>query len=128
MPLLRIDVVKGRSPQALRRLCDTLHSCVVDAFGVPARDRFQIVTQHAPEEMIIQDVGLGFARTENVVVIQITTTPRALADRKRLFALIVERLEGIGIAPDDVMINLVPVSEGDWSFGRGEAQFLTGAL
>ena len=129
MPLVRIDLIKGREVAELTRLCDTLHGCVVDALGVPDRDRFQIVTQHAPHELIIQDVGLGFAHSDRVVVIQITTTPRSLTARKALFALITERLaQDCQINPADIMINLVPVSESDWSFGNGVPQFLTGAL
>jgi hypothetical protein len=33
-----------------------------------------------------------------------------------------------GIAPSDVMINLVTTTDEDWSFGYGRAQFLTGEL
>ncbi|WP_407495892.1 tautomerase family protein [Pseudooceanicola sp. MF1-13] len=129
MPLVRIDLIRGRSKTEVTQLCDTLHACVVEAFGVPAHDRFQIVTQHETHEMIIQDVGLGFDRSDQVIVIQITTTPRSLSARKTLFALIAKRLQSdCGIRPEDVMINLVPVSESDWSFGMGQPQFLTGAL
>lgn len=129
MPLVRVDLIKTRSPEDVTKLLDVLHGCVIEAFGVPARDRFQIVTEHEPHQMVIQDVGLGFARSEHVIVVQITTTPRSLAQRKALYALMAERLEAeCGLSPDDLMINIVTVSESDWSFGRGQPQFLTGAL
>ncbi|WP_172331724.1 tautomerase family protein [Mangrovicoccus sp. HB161399] len=44
MPLLRIDMIKGRSTQEKRALADTLHAFVVEAFGVPLRDRFRNIT------------------------------------------------------------------------------------
>lgn len=129
MPLIRIDIIRGRSEAEIAKICDTVHDCIVKAFDVPVRDRFQIITQHDPHEMIIQDVGLGFERTKDIVVLQITTTPRALPARKALFALIAEDLDrNCGVSPMDVMINLVQVSESDWSFGNGQPQFLTGAL
>ncbi len=129
MPLLRIDMIKGRSAQERCALADTIHACVVEAFGVPLRDRFQIITEHEPEQMIIEDVGLGYPRTDKVVVVQITTTPRTLASRKAFFRLAADRLEAdCGLPQSDLMINMVTVSESDWSFGSGKAQFLSGEL
>lgn len=129
MPLSRIDVIEGRSPDQLRLLLDVLHRCVVEAFEVPERDRFQVVTQHRPGEMVLEDVGLGFERSDDMVLVQITTTPRTLKSRKAFYALAADRLQGIcGLDPRDLMINMVTASESDWSFGMGRAQFLTGEL
>lgn len=46
MPLLRFDVIKGRDEKSLQLLLDTAHQAMVEAFGVPERDRYQIVHQH----------------------------------------------------------------------------------
>jgi hypothetical protein len=35
---------------------------------------------------------------------------------------------GCGIEPDDVMVSIVQNTDADWSFGHGEAQFVTGRL
>lgn len=129
MPLVRIDLIKGRDNAALRSLLDVLHSCVLEAFGVPERDRFQIVTEHSPQHMIIQDVGLGFDRSRDMVVVQITTTPRSLTARKTFYRIAAARLQkSCNLSPDDLMVNFVTVSESDWSFGQGRPQFLTGEL
>lgn len=129
MPLLRIDMVEGRPDAEIAVLLDVLHGCVLEAFGVPERDRFQIVTEHKPGRMVLQDVGLGMERTDRVIVIQMTTTPRPLSARKAFYRLVVERLEAAcGQRPEDVIINLVTASESDWSFGGGVPQFLTGQL
>lgn len=129
MPLVRIDLIQGRNPEELKRLSDTLHQVIVEAFNLPERDRFQIITEHRPDQMIIQDVGLGFERSEKIVFLQVTTTPRPLVARKAFYKLATERLEAIcGISPQDVVINLVTASESDWSFGDGNPQFLTGEL
>ncbi|WP_294606520.1 tautomerase family protein [uncultured Roseovarius sp.] len=90
-PLVRIDVIKGRGRKELRLIADVLHNCAVEAFSLSVRDRFQIITEHEPHLMIIQDVGLGFDRSNDVVV-QITSTPRSLAARKKFYALAAERL------------------------------------
>jgi hypothetical protein len=42
---------------------------------------------------------------------------------------VVQELEkSCGIAPSDVMMNMVTCTDEDWSFGLGRAQFLTGEL
>lgn len=55
MPLLRIDVIEGRSEAELQELLDAIHSAMLAAFKVPERDRYQIVHQHPAGEMKIED-------------------------------------------------------------------------
>ena len=64
MPLLRVDVIEGRSQAEVRELLDAIHCAMLAAFKVPERDRYQIVHEHPAAEMIIQDTGLGIPRTE----------------------------------------------------------------
>jgi phenylpyruvate tautomerase PptA (4-oxalocrotonate tautomerase family) len=129
MPLIRFDVIEGRDEESLRELMDAVHLAVVKAFEVPERDRFQIVTQHSANELIIQDTGLGFERSRDVVVISVTSTERTAKQKKEFYRLVVQELgERCGIQPNDIMINIVSNGAADWSFGFGEAQFLTGKL
>ncbi|MBX8569852.1 tautomerase family protein [Pseudomonas cichorii] len=129
MPLLKIDVVKGRSEEALVTLLDTLHDAMVEAFQVPPRDRYQILNEHEPSRLVIQDTGLGFTRTHNVVVITAVSRPRSAQMKQKFYELVVQGLElNCGISPQDVMISIVINSDEDWSFGLGRAQFLTAEL
>ena len=66
---------------------------MVDAFGVPERDRYQIVHQHRPEEMIIEDTGLGYPRTKDLVVISVVSKQRTKEQKEQLYAQIAERIE-----------------------------------
>src|SRR5258708_21330075 len=68
MPLLKFDLMEGRDQQAIQKLLDASHRAVVKALGVPERDRYQIVYQHPAHEFVVQDTGLGFKRSDNVVV------------------------------------------------------------
>ncbi|MBG9792550.1 tautomerase [Paenibacillus dendritiformis] len=129
MPMLRFDVIEGRNEQELRQLLDAAHEAMVEAFDVPYNDRYQIVHQHPAHEMIIEDTGLGLKRTKNLVIISLVSKARTNAQKERLYALLTERLElACGISPDEVMISITENGPADWSFGRGEAQFLTGKL
>src|SRR5947209_17003148 len=63
MPLLYVDVIEGRTEEDVRTLLDALHEAVVEAFGVPPRDRYQIVRTHPSHEVVVWDTGLGINRS-----------------------------------------------------------------
>ncbi|WP_195695481.1 tautomerase family protein [Priestia megaterium] len=129
MPLLRFDVIEGRDEKELKTLLDAAHRAMLEAFGVPERDRYQIVHQHPAHEMIIEDTGLGFERSKDLVIISVTSKQRTEEQKQALYRLIVKELgESCGIQPNDIMVSIVENGNADWSFGMGEAQFLTGKL
>ena len=129
MPLLRIDLIEGRTDAELKALLDSLHAAMLAAFKVPEGDRYQIVHEHHPTHMIIEDTGLGISRTDKVVFIQVTTRPRGREANERFYRLVCEHLErDCGISPSDVVISLVENGDEHWSFGHGRGQFLTGEL
>jgi phenylpyruvate tautomerase PptA (4-oxalocrotonate tautomerase family) len=129
MPLVRIDVTEGRDAAELRRIADAIHEAIVDVYGIPPRDRFQIVTEHPAGLIIAEDAGLGFDRTGGVVMIQIfTQRGRSDETKQRLYAAINSALGAVGVAGEDVFIGYVENGPQDWSFGFGTAQYLTGEL
>ena len=129
MPLLCFDLVQGRSEKQIDMILDVTHEVLVKSFNVPKRDRYQIVREHAPSRMIIEDTGLGIVRTPNMVVLQVTTRPRSRVMKQAFYRSLVEKLGvACGIAPSDVIITFVTNTDEDWSFGFGRAQFLTGEL
>lgn len=129
MPLLRFDLIEGRSDAELQALLDAAHGAMLAAFKVPAGDRYQIVHEHKASRMIVEDTGLGIPRTCNVVFLQVTTRPRPRAQKELFYRLLVEALqEKCAIVPSDVVVSMVANTDEDWSFGHGRAQFLTGEL
>jgi phenylpyruvate tautomerase PptA (4-oxalocrotonate tautomerase family) len=130
MPLLRFHLIEGRSEAELKALLDAAHRAMLAAFGLPERDRYQIVTEHPRAHMIVEDTGLGFVRSDKLVVVQVTTRKRRTKKQTEAFyRLLCEELErACGIPPSDVMVTLVENRDADWSFGQGRAQFLTGEL
>ena len=129
MPLVRIDVNQGRTPEQLQVLSRGIHDAIVADYGIPARDYFHVLTEHPAGQILAQDAGLGFERTPDVVMIQIfAQSGRAQEAKQSLFAAIAERLAAIGVAGEDVFIGYVENTAGDWSFGFGRAQYVTGEL
>lgn len=129
MPLLRFDLFEGRTDSEIKTLLDAAHRAMLAAFEVPPGDRYQIVHEHRPATMIVEDTDLGIPRTEKVVFVQVTTRPRPREMKEKFYRLLCEELEkSCGIAPSDVVVSMVSNSDEDWSFGLGRAQFLTGEL
>jgi len=129
MPLVRIDVQEGRSPEQLRRIADTVQDVMLDVFAAPPRDRYQIITEHPVGQIIAEDTGLGFERTDGVTVIQIFQQGRSVEQKKAAYAELAGRLEArCGIRPTDLIVSVAANDREDWSFGLGRAQFLDGDL
>ncbi|MFE8887596.1 tautomerase family protein [Pseudarthrobacter enclensis] len=129
MPLVRIDVNEGRSPEELQRLSRGIHDAILAEYGIPERDYFHILTEHPRGQIVAQDAGLGFERTGGVVMIQIFTQGgRSQEAKQKLFAAVAGKLSEEGVAGEDVFIGYVENTAGDWSFGYGRAQYVTGEL
>lgn len=129
MPLVRIDVNEGRTPEDLRRLSRGIHDAILAEYRIPERDYFHILTEHPQGQILAQDAGLGFERTGGVVMIQIFTQEgRSQEAKQNLFAAVAGKLAEAGVAGEDVFIGYVENTAGDWSFGFGRAQYVTGEL
>jgi len=129
MPLVRIDVNEGRTAGELRQLSRGIHDAILAEYGIPERDYFHILTEHPRGQIFAQDAGLGFERTGGVVMIQIFTQGgRSQEAKQQLFAAVAEKLAEVGVAGEDVFIGYVENTAGDWSFGFGRAQYVTGEL
>ena len=129
MPLVRIDVVEGRTEEGLRRLVDAVQGVMLDVFSAPDRDRYQVIHEHKPGRIVAEDTGLGFERTDDVVIIQLTQQGRTEDQKRALYAGLADRLrEKIGLAPSDLIVCVTENARADWSFGMGRAQFLEGDL
>ena len=129
MPLVRIDVQEGRTPAELRAIADVVQDVMLDAFAAPPRDRYQVITEHKPGQIIAEDTGLGFERTGGVVVIQIVQQGRTAEQKVQAFEQLAKRLEAqCHVAPTDLIVSVTTNERADWSFGLGRAQFLTGDL
>ena len=121
MPLVEVTLRKGKSAEFLRTLLDEIHEALVVQANVPPDDRFQIVHQVAPEEMVAHPAYGGVSRSDALVIIRITLNAGRTVDvKKNLYADIVARLgRTIDVRGDDVLICLVEVTKENWSFGNG---------
>jgi len=126
MPLVRIDLRRGKSPVYRKALCDGIYRAMTETFGVPKDDHFMIVTEHDADNFVHADSYLGIGHTDELIIIQITANDTRTVEQKQAFFARVAGLlaENPGLHKEDVFINLVEVKKENWSFGNGIAQYV----
>lgn len=127
MPLVRIELMEGKSSGYRQKLGDAVHRAMVETMNVPPLDRFQIITEHKKSDFISDAQYLNIARTDDLVMIQVTLNSGRSTDQKKAFYRRVAELLAaeLKLRPEDVLINLVEVVKENWSFGNGVAQYAT---
>src|SRR5262245_21834304 len=130
VPLVHIHVIESRRTQTqLRRLADTVQQVMLDHFAAPDRDRYQIITEHRPGQIIAEDTGLGFERTDDIVIVQIFQQGRTRDHKQSVYRALADQLHTeTGLKPTDLIVSVVENDREDWSFGNGVAQFVEGRL
>ena len=124
MPLVRIDLAAGKPAEYRCAIGQVIYDALL-TINVPRDDRFQVITEHAPTDLVIDATYLGIARSADCLIVQITLNEGRTLDQKRLlYKGIADGLhDRLGMRREDVCINLVEVCKDNWSYGNGEAQY-----
>jgi phenylpyruvate tautomerase PptA (4-oxalocrotonate tautomerase family) len=122
MPFARIDLAQGKTQEYRAAVADIVYQGIVGVLKAPDGDRFIVVNEHKPENLIYDPTFLGMQRSPDFMLIQVTSTVGNTKDQKLAFyRQIADELKSqLGVRPDDITINMVFVKQEDWSFGRGE--------
>jgi phenylpyruvate tautomerase PptA (4-oxalocrotonate tautomerase family) len=125
MPLVRVSLRRGKSDDYKRAIGDGVYKAMREAFNVPEEDRFVVVSEHSDSEFQFSKTYLDIARSDDLVIIQITANnTRTVEQKKALFAKIAELLSiNPGLRKQDVFVSLLDVPKENWSFGNGVAQY-----
>jgi phenylpyruvate tautomerase PptA (4-oxalocrotonate tautomerase family) len=127
MPLVRIDLIEGKLPEYLASIGQVVYDELIAVFGVPKNDRFQVITEHPKTGLHFDPNYLGIHRSDACVFIQITlNSGRTVEQKQQFYKAVADGLhKTVGLRREDVFINLVEVPKENWSFGNGEAQYVT---
>ncbi|HAP14202.1 MAG TPA: tautomerase family protein [Afipia sp.] len=125
MPLVRIDLAKGKSAEHRKAIGEIIYTAMIETINVPADDKFQVITEHAPEDLNFPKSYLGIEYSKDIVFIQVTLNGgRTVEMKKAFYKRIADDLHAqLDIRREDVFINLVEVAKENWSFGNGIAQY-----
>jgi 4-oxalocrotonate tautomerase len=126
MPLVRISVSESLPHEKRKQLPSATYDAMRATIGIPEGDKFVILTTHSEDELIADSDFMGVKRTNEFVIVQITLRRGRSTEKKQaLYQEIVKQFEQrASIAPDNVMIVLAENDLDDWSFGKGEAQYV----
>ena len=111
MPLVRIEIIKGKSIDYKKEMLDAVHTALVNAIQIEDWDRFQRLYE-------IED-GLferSESKTDKFTIIEITMFPgRSKEQKARIYEEIVKELyERLGIQATDVFILINEPSNENW--------------
>jgi phenylpyruvate tautomerase PptA (4-oxalocrotonate tautomerase family) len=125
MPLARIDLPAGKPADYRRAVADVVHEAMLTTLNAPKNDRFQVISEHTRDTLIIDPTYLGIERSADALIIQLTLNEgRTLEMKMAFYQAVADALhERLGIRREDVFINLVEVKKENWSFGNGIAQY-----
>jgi phenylpyruvate tautomerase PptA (4-oxalocrotonate tautomerase family) len=125
MPLVRIDLVRGKPAAFRKQIGEIVYTAMREAINVPADDKFQVITEHDSGELNVAYSYLGNSYTGDIILIQITLNAgRTVEMKKSLFKRIADDLhDQLKVRREDVVVNLVEVAKENWSFGGGVAQY-----
>jgi len=122
MPLARIDLAQGKTPEYRATVADVVYAKIVGVLEAPDGDRFMVIGEHAPENFVFDPQFLGIERSPDLIIIQVTSTVGNTKEQKLAFfrQMADELNRRLNVRREDVFINLVFVDREDWSFGNGE--------
>jgi phenylpyruvate tautomerase PptA (4-oxalocrotonate tautomerase family) len=125
MPLVRISLMKGRPKEFGKKVGEVVYRTMTDTINVPAKDNFQVITEHDSDSLIYDPSYADIRRTDGFIAIQITLNEgRTVELKKAFFKTLAERLNReLGVRMEDVFVGLVEVRKENWSFGNGVAQY-----
>jgi 4-oxalocrotonate tautomerase len=129
MPLVRIDLLEGKSLEYRAQVGEIVYQALLGVLGVPKDDRFQIIAEHPKEGLQFDRDYLGVHRSDDCIFLQITlNSGRTVEMKQRFYKAVADGLHQVlKLRREDVFISLVEVSKENWSFGNGEAQYASPA-
>ena len=121
MPFVRTAVHKDTAQDRRKAIVDGIHQALVNAIGMPADELFNLVSGYDPEDFFYDRRFNGIARSDQLVVVEITMRRgRSDAMKRDLYAQIAANLEATaGVSPRDLFIFVHENDYSDWSVGNG---------
>lgn len=117
MPLIKIEIRKGKSKEYKKALLDGVHDALVESIKIPDNDRFQRIYELDEDDFEAPD-----NKTDNVTLIQIVMFEgRSFEAKKALYNAINRNLrDNPGINGDDITVVLIESPLENWGVRGGK--------
>ena len=118
MPLVKVEIFTGKTKEYKKKLLDSIHTALFEAFQIPDYDRMQRLYELDPENFeTIQ------GKSDKFTLIELTVFKgRSIEAKRKLYSLIVQKLnEALGIDGNDIMIVVNEPPLENWGIRGGKA-------
>jgi phenylpyruvate tautomerase PptA (4-oxalocrotonate tautomerase family) len=120
MPLVTISILKGKSPEYIKAVGDSINQAVIETMGFPDDDRYQII--HQLDSACLQ---LQTRDEDRIMMHLVMRAGRSNKSKQAFYQKCTEYLaKAPGIKPANVLITITENHDIDWSFKDGVAQFV----
>ncbi|HWO27246.1 MAG TPA: tautomerase family protein, partial [Candidatus Acidoferrum sp.] len=87
MPLVRVTMIKGKSPDYIKKMSDSIYEALVEASYMAKNDLFQIIEQLEPSDLIYdRHYGIKGSRSGDFVIINIESDARRRGEKEAFLA------------------------------------------
>lgn len=93
MPLINIYLQSGRTQAQLQAIGDTIHQALMETWEIPEKDRFQIYHEKLPEHFCMDREMWDVKRSDDLLVLHITTSPRSKQMKLNFYKRLAELLQ-----------------------------------
>jgi phenylpyruvate tautomerase PptA (4-oxalocrotonate tautomerase family) len=117
MPLVKVEIIEGRSQEYKKAILNGIHKALVEAFKIPDDDRIQRLY-----ELSSDNFELASFKSDKFVLIEMTVfAGRSIEAKRVLYSSIVKNLaEDPGIPGNDITIVLHEVPLDNWGIRGGK--------
>jgi phenylpyruvate tautomerase PptA (4-oxalocrotonate tautomerase family) len=124
MPLVRVNLLKGRSSEEKDSIASSIQAALVSTLGVPDDDRYQLFNEYDGDSFRHTSGYLGLTYSDQLLIVEITFLEgRDDEVKKSLLAEINRNLVAAGVVRgDDVFVLITEIGRANVSFGKGLAQ------
>ncbi|WEZ84182.1 tautomerase family protein [Rhizobium sp. 32-5/1] len=121
MPFVRTALPSGTETTRKHAVVQSIHNALVEGIGMPQDELFNLVSEYRDGEFYFDRRFNGIARSDNLIVVEITMRRgRSDAMKRALYAAITRNLEtDAAVSPKDVFIFMHENDYSDWSVGNG---------
>ena len=114
MPLVKVGMLKGKSPQYRKEILDCIHKGLTDSLGIEDWDRFQRIIEYDKD-----DFEFPSFKSDSFMIIELTLFPGRTAEQKgQAIEAITSSLNSrLSIDPSDVFIVINEPPLENWGMG-----------
>ncbi|MCR4990559.1 MAG: tautomerase family protein [Lachnospiraceae bacterium] len=114
MPLVKVEMLKGKSQEYKKTVLDCIHDGLMESIGIESWDRFQRIVEYDKS-----NYDMPSFKTDDFMMIELTMFPGRTKEQKgKAIEMITENLRiKLSIAPEDVFVIINEPPLENWGMG-----------